>query len=177
MNVTKKKFTNDEDEKLIKLVNKYGAKKWNSIALSMEGRTGRQCRDRYKNYLAPFINKSEWTLEEDMLLVEKFREYGPCWSKISKFFVGRTSSSLKNRWYFKITPDYAVACKKRKRIESQRQAELQAKKIQEQQIQQQQQKSTAEEVINKTNMSVGTVTDQIVDEIFDSLEESEIVWF
>ncbi|OHT01555.1 Myb-like DNA-binding domain containing protein [Tritrichomonas foetus] len=109
-----RKFTVEEDRRLAELVRMNGPKKWRKIAMAMEGRTGRQCRDRYRNYLAPSINKSEWTLDEDHLLIEKVHQYGSCWSKISKFFFGRTSSAIKNRWYFKISPDYTTNLKDRK---------------------------------------------------------------
>lgn len=103
MNCPKKKFTPQEDALLIKLVEKYGACKWDTIALSMNGRKGRQCRDRYMNYLNPNVKRDEWTLEEDMLLTEKVKEHGPKWAKISKFFEGRTGPALKNRWNYKLS--------------------------------------------------------------------------
>lgn len=36
-----------EDDCIIKLVNKYGPKKWSLIAQSMPGRIGKQCRERF----------------------------------------------------------------------------------------------------------------------------------
>ena len=66
----------------------------------MPGRNGRQCRDRYTNYLMPGYFNGQWTTEEDHILETKFIEYGPQWSKITKFFNNRSSSSLKNRWNY-----------------------------------------------------------------------------
>ncbi|KAK8882705.1 hypothetical protein M9Y10_045346 [Tritrichomonas musculus] len=103
MNCPKKKFSPQEDALLIKLVEKHGACKWDTIALSMNGRKGRQCRDRYMNYLNPAVKRDEWTLEEDILLTEKVKEHGPKWAKISKFFEGRTGPALKNRWNYKLS--------------------------------------------------------------------------
>jgi len=37
----------DEDQKLIKLVSKYKATKWSSIASHLPGRISKQCRERY----------------------------------------------------------------------------------------------------------------------------------
>lgn len=37
---------NQEDEAIIHLVNKYGAKKWSLIAEALPGRIGKQCRER-----------------------------------------------------------------------------------------------------------------------------------
>ena len=35
-----------EDEKIVELVKKYGPAKWSTIAKSLEGRIGKQCRER-----------------------------------------------------------------------------------------------------------------------------------
>jgi hypothetical protein len=64
----------------------------------MPGRNARQCRERWKHYLEPSINRGEWTEAEDDLLVSKHRELGPKWSQISAFFVSRTAVDLKNRY-------------------------------------------------------------------------------
>ncbi|OHT10718.1 Myb-like DNA-binding domain containing protein [Tritrichomonas foetus] len=102
MKFPKKKFTPEEDAILLKLVDKIGAKKWDTIALSMPGRKGRQCRDRYMNYLSPEVKNDGWTADEDLLLIQKVQEYGTKWSKIRKFFERRTASALKNRWNFRL---------------------------------------------------------------------------
>jgi myb proto-oncogene protein len=36
-----------EDQKIIELVNRYGSKKWSTIAEALPGRIGKQCRERY----------------------------------------------------------------------------------------------------------------------------------
>ncbi|OHS95844.1 Myb-like DNA-binding domain containing protein [Tritrichomonas foetus] len=95
----KNKFSPEEDNLLIKTVNKLGPKRWKIIASFIEGRSARQCRDRYTNYLKPDLVFARWTPEEDYLLVQKYYENGPKWSLISSYFNGRSSSSLKNRWH------------------------------------------------------------------------------
>lgn len=37
-----------EDEIIIELVNKFGPKKWSTIAQHLPGRIGKQCRERYE---------------------------------------------------------------------------------------------------------------------------------
>lgn len=105
---SRKKFTAEEDELLKKLVEKFGCKKWESIALEMPGRTGRQCRDRYKNYLVPGYFNGQWTQEEDDLLKQKYSEIGPQWSKMTKFIAGRSANSLKNRWNYFVSRQMPV---------------------------------------------------------------------
>jgi hypothetical protein len=42
-------WTQAEDELIIKLVKEHGLRKWAIVAASLEGRSGKQCRERYKN--------------------------------------------------------------------------------------------------------------------------------
>ncbi|KAK8834835.1 hypothetical protein M9Y10_032012 [Tritrichomonas musculus] len=95
-----KKFSAEEDEKLKHLVEIMGEKKWDDIAKEMPGRNGRQCRDRYKNYLIQGFFNGEWTREEDEMLIKKFSEFGSQWSKITTYFNNRNANSLKNRWNY-----------------------------------------------------------------------------
>lgn len=96
----RKRFTPEEDQTLTMLVRQMGTKRWNNIARFMPGRTGRQCRDRYHNYLIPGVFKGQWTREEDDLLLFKYKELGPRWTKMSTFFQKRNANSLKNRWNY-----------------------------------------------------------------------------
>lgn len=96
----RRKFTEEEDKKLKKLVEEIGSKKWEDIAKLMPGRTGRQCRDRYQNYLIPGFFNGQWSQQEDDLLKLKYLEYGSQWSEITKFFSNRSANSLKNRWNY-----------------------------------------------------------------------------
>ena len=97
---TRKKFSHEEDEQLKMLVNTMGCRKWDNIAKFMSGRTGRQCRDRYQNYLSPGYSSEKWTEEEDELLLCKYQEIGSKWSKMVVFFKKRNANALKNRWYY-----------------------------------------------------------------------------
>lgn len=66
----------------------------------MPGRTARQCRDRYSNYLKPTFVHCDFSPEEDQLLAQKVKEFGSHWSTIQLFFQGRSGNALKNRWSF-----------------------------------------------------------------------------
>ena len=100
---SRKKFSFEEDELLKQLVNKFGLKKWKLIAQKLPGRTGRQCRDRYMNYLNPGFFHGQWSKNEDELLLAKYIELGPKWSQIKKFFNNRNANSIKNRWNYFIS--------------------------------------------------------------------------
>lgn len=87
-----------EDEQVLDLVTKHG-QSWALIASMMEGRTGKQIRDRYLNKLKPDIKNEEWTREEDKLLITLFKTIGRKWSKIATHLQGRTEGQVKNRFY------------------------------------------------------------------------------
>lgn len=97
--VKRRKFTNDEDQKLKELVTKLGTKSWERIARFMPDRTARQCRDRYKNYLLETLVTDPWTPEEDALVVRMFHELGPKWVEIARMLNGRSGNHVKNRWH------------------------------------------------------------------------------
>ena len=95
---TRTKFSKEEDEKLIKLVEELGNYDWNTISSRMNGRTPRQCRERYRNYLAPSLVNGPWTTEEDALLIQKFAQYGPRWATFVQYFKNRSDVNIKNHW-------------------------------------------------------------------------------
>ena len=98
--VSKKKaeFTEEEDIKLMKLVNLIGKNNWFVIGQMMGTKTGRQCKDRWMHHLNPKGILNTWTLEEDCQLIQLYAQYGPKWQKISQHITGRTCNSIRNRW-------------------------------------------------------------------------------
>ena len=92
-------FTADEDALLMKIMSTNRFVNWTDVAIKMKSRTARQCRERWINYLNPYIRIGPWTYAEDIVLLDKVNKYGKCWSKIACFFNGRAENDLKNRWY------------------------------------------------------------------------------
>jgi hypothetical protein len=97
--VQKRKFSSAEDAQLRELVEQHGTKNWDEIATLMPGRTSRQCRDRYNNYLLDSLVTAPWTPEEDAIIVDRFRRIGPKWVTIAKLLNGRSGNHVKNRWH------------------------------------------------------------------------------
>jgi len=91
-------WTPKEDAKLLELMKKYG-QSWAMISSMLEGRTGKQVRDRYLNKLRPNIKCGDWSPEEDALLVRLCKEIGNRWSLIATHLPGRTEGQVKNRFY------------------------------------------------------------------------------
>ena len=95
----RKLFSPEEDATLTRIMFENPFTSWINVAAQMPGRTARQCRDRWSNYLSPENKNLPWTAEEDALLIEKFRTMGPQWTNIAKCFDGRSENNVKNRWY------------------------------------------------------------------------------
>ena len=98
---TKQVWTKEEDAALIALIEASGGgseAKWCQVGVAMEGRSAKQCRERWLNHLSPDVSKQKWTAEEDRAIIEAVALYGTRWSELVKAFPGRTDSTIKNRW-------------------------------------------------------------------------------
>ena len=94
---TKSKFTPEEDEALRKIVNEIGFNDWPKVASLMPGRSGRQCRDRWTNYIDPTLTQNPWTKADDIQLLKRYHEIGAHWRVLANCFPGRSINGVRNR--------------------------------------------------------------------------------
>ena len=88
--IKKSVWSKKEDDELVKIVKKYGTKHWNQIAqylndnlmdednenleneqlqLKRHDRNGKQCRERWVNFLNPEIKKEPFSIQEDIFIL------------------------------------------------------------------------------------------------------------
>src|SRR5210317_799374 len=97
-----KSWSQAEDAIVLNIVGKdSNFANWAALASSrLPGRTGKQIRDRWNNYLNPSINHSAWTSDEDLRLWHAHKELGAKWTAIGteKFHTTRSENQVKNRF-------------------------------------------------------------------------------
>jgi hypothetical protein len=98
-----KNWTNEEDELLMKMAEKYDFKNWNAVAEHLSGRSAIQCSARYKR-IKPGIIKGAWTEEEDELLLDLLKRFGKNWSLISKYMPSRSGKQIRDRFLNALDP-------------------------------------------------------------------------
>lgn len=97
-------WTPAEDEALRKAQDMYASIKdgrrcasWTTVAKLVQGRSGKQCRERWLNYLQPGIDKTPLTEEEKKLIVAAVEKHGNKWATIAAMLPGtRTENTVKN---------------------------------------------------------------------------------
>ena len=127
--VKKVKWSEYEDNLLIKCINKFGVGKWNEMERCFIGRTRKQIRQRYISNIklkslkekkeqnislnsstsSDLENKEKnkikennsfiWTEEFDKILLKEYFLNKKSWVKISKKIPGSSENSVKNRFY------------------------------------------------------------------------------
>ena len=63
----------------------------------MQGRTSKQCRERWAHHLDPSINRGPYSAEEDKTILELQAQMGNKWSEIARMMPGRTENAVKVR--------------------------------------------------------------------------------
>lgn len=94
----KRKWSQDEDTKLLEGIELYGSKEWPKVANHVKSRDGKQCRERWINQFSEKNSKLPWTAEEENVLRENQKKYGNKWKEIQKYLQNRSTTEIKNHW-------------------------------------------------------------------------------
>ena len=97
--VTRGSWCVSEDALLRAAVQHFGINHWDAVASSIPGRTATQCRERWMFRISPGLKKTPFESWEDELIVRERGRLGNHWTQIAAKLPGRTSCSVKNRWY------------------------------------------------------------------------------
>ena len=88
-----------EDEGIREIISELGDNlNWTKVALYLEtkfgikGRTGKQCRERWHNYLKNPVTKNHFSIEDEKMIFRLHRDFGTKWAEISKNFQGRSDN-------------------------------------------------------------------------------------
>jgi Myb-like DNA-binding domain len=96
--VKKGRWTTAEDKTLTQVMSVEMFKNWPTVALSMGGRTAKQCRERWFCHLSPHVNKDAFTAAEDAAIMSLHARVGNKWARIAACLPGRRSeTSVKSR--------------------------------------------------------------------------------
>ena len=97
--INKGPWTQKENKILVEYVKNFGAKKWNQCAEFIKNRTGKQCREHWKNCLNPEIKKGDWGYDEDLFIMIFYQKCHGSWREMIHLFEDRTENSIKNRFF------------------------------------------------------------------------------
>lgn len=104
-NLPRQMWTKEGDDLLRKIVETNYNLPWNEVANMLNEsnpkmkKSGKQCRERYKNYLDPNITNRSWSKDEKILFILLHSKYVNRWGKIAKFYPNRNDISMKNYFY------------------------------------------------------------------------------
>jgi hypothetical protein len=77
-------WSKEDDEILKQQVRIHGIPKWKHVSKAFKNKTSRQCRHRWFNYFCCDVNKTDWSVEEDALLLQSQQKWGNKWTKVTK---------------------------------------------------------------------------------------------
>lgn len=102
-------WTDEEDKRLLEMVDQHGPQNWRIIAEYVGSRTPAQVAQRWRKILNPEllkVNKGKWTEAEDDRLRALITKHGLNWHDIAAGFDGtRTVKHCRERWLKHISPD------------------------------------------------------------------------
>ena len=81
-----------------------GGRDWCQIALTLPGRTNKDCRKRWHNSVAEGLRKGQWSKPEDQLLTQGVYLHGWQWTKVATCVSSRSADQCAKRWQQSLDP-------------------------------------------------------------------------
>jgi hypothetical protein len=94
--ISMKKWSMEEDNKLLDLAVQAQGKKWKWVASQIPGKKDTQCRSRWER-IRPGMRQGRWTTEEDRILMHYYMVHKDKWSEIAKYLENRTGKQVRDR--------------------------------------------------------------------------------
>lgn len=93
-----------EDKALLELTQRPEKLKWSQISSILSSKIGRklngkQCRERYQNYVDPSKSNDEWKFQEKIIFLILCQNFSSRWSVISTYLKKRSDLVLKNHFH------------------------------------------------------------------------------
>lgn len=99
------RWTKEEDELLIALVEEFEGKSWKKISSFINNRSPIQCLHRWTKILKPGLVKGPWTTEEDNILINWVKKNGVAnFINCNNIIPGRNSKQCRERWINVLNP-------------------------------------------------------------------------
>ncbi|XP_059642047.1 myb-related protein 306-like [Cornus florida] len=98
--VKKGPWTPEEDIMLVSYIQQHGSSGfWKAVPTNTGlRRCSKSCRLRWTNYLKPGIKRGNFTVEEEMTIIQLQSLLGNKWSVIASYLPDRTDNDIKNYW-------------------------------------------------------------------------------
>jgi hypothetical protein len=128
----KYRWTEEEINLLHKNYEKYHDKYFHNISEHLPNKTIKQAQGKWIQVEDPKLNNSRrWTTDEDNLLIKLFNKEGSQWKNFVKYFEGRSSVYIRNRYNLlikkeKIKPELNYIHEQNKNIEKEFESEFES---------------------------------------------------
>ena len=98
----RKQWTLEQDIQLFEAISVIGSSNWQQIAIEVKDRSGKQCRERWRNQLNPLLNHSSFTVAESWIIFIMRHYNCKSWTDIALQIPGRSDCHIKNFWKYSL---------------------------------------------------------------------------